>query len=209
MLSRRGFLGWVAGALPVAVVVRAAHSASLTHLAAAPETFDALGRAVLPAELGTAEIERAVAGFRRWIAGYRENSELLHAYGGSRLRFNGPTPATRWTRQLDELDAAALAADGKTFAALTVAQRQAMVRPLLTDARGAGVPASPEGASHVALAMLAFFYSSAAATDLCYEAAIGRNQCRALGESPKRPMPRGKSAGGRMLVIRSDVGAGS
>src|SRR5438309_7171021 len=105
MLSRREFLSWLAGTIPVAVIVRRAHTVSMAHLAAAPETLDALGVAVLPGELGPGQVGRVVAGFRRWIDGYRQNAELNHGYGNSRLRFSGPTPATRWTKQLDDLDA--------------------------------------------------------------------------------------------------------
>lgn len=199
----------MAGALPVAVVVRAAHSASVEHLGAAPETLSALGEAILPTELGRADIDRVVAGFRRWMEGYRENAEVLHGYGASRLRFTGPTPATRWGRQLDELDGAARASGGASFAALSVSARQAVIRPLLAAERGTGVPGSPEGAAHVSLALLAFFYSSATATDLCYEAAIGKNQCRPLSESSRRPAPRAKSSSGRVLFIRSGSEGGS
>jgi hypothetical protein len=208
MLTRRGFLVWAAGAVPVAIFVRAAHAASIAHLAAAPETLDALGEAILPSELGRAERARVVAGFRRWMDGYRENAELLHAYGGSRLRLTGATPATRWGKQLDELDAATRASDGKAFSALPVGRRQAVVRPLLAAER-AGMPASPDGATHVAAGLLAFFYSSALATDLCYEVAIGKNQCRPLAQSSRRPLARSASSSGRVLSIRSDVETGS
>src|SRR5437870_5526759 len=156
MLSRRAFLGWLAGTIPATAIVRRAHAASLAHLLSAPETLDALGVAILPAELGATQIGYVVAGFRRWIDGYRENAEVNHAYGNSRLRFTGPTPATRWARQLDELDAEARAAHGASFASLTAAQRQAIVRPLLAAERG--IPGSPDGATHVALALLAYFY---------------------------------------------------
>lgn len=188
MQSRRQFLAWMAGFVPAAFIVRRAHVASIAHLAAAPETLDALGRAVLPNELGDAQIGRTVAAFRRWMDGYRENAELNHGYGNSRLRFSGPTPATRWMKQLDDLETAAKSASGSTFAALPVAQRQALIRPALATERGAGVSSSPDAANHVAAALLAFFYASPAATDLCYEAKIGKNTCRPLGESSARPV---------------------
>lgn len=190
MLSRRDFLTWLAGALPVAAVVRRAHIVSMSHLVSAPATLDALGVALLPSELGMGQIGRVVVGFRHWIDGYRENVEINHAYGNSRLRFTGPTPATRWTKQLDDLDAAATTTHGSPFAALTVTQRQQLIRPLLVADRG--IPGSPEGASHVALALLAFFYASPAATDLCYEAAIGKTTCRPLGESSRHPLARAR-----------------
>jgi hypothetical protein len=207
MLSRRQFMGWLAGLIPAAAIVRRAHAASITYLIAAPETLDALGAAVLPSELGGTATGQVVAGFRRWIDGYRVSAELNHGYGNSRLRFTGPTPATRWARQLDDLDGSARAAHDSSFASLTVAQRREMVRPLIAAERG--LPSSPEGGTHVALALLGFFYGSSAANDLCYEAAIGKNRCRPLSESTKHPMPRAHSATGRVLTVRVNIEAGS
>ena len=207
MVSRREFMGWLAGLIPAAAVVRRAHATSIAYLTAAPETLDALGAAVLPAELGRAQAGQVVDGFRRWIDGYRENAELNHAYGNSRLRFSGPTPATRWAKQLDDLDASARATHGGSFSTLTIAQRQQLVRPLIAAERG--IPGSPDGGTHVALALLGFFYGSPLATDLCYEAAIGKSTCRPLGDSSKRPLPRMKSATGRVLPVRIEVEAGS
>ena len=40
---------------------------------------------------------------------------------------NGPSPAGRWAGQLDALDAAATRTHQKPFAALTIAERQAIV----------------------------------------------------------------------------------
>ena|ERR1051325_806371 len=185
MVSRRSFLGAVAGAVPLALIARQAHAASMSYLLAAPETLDALGEAILPSELGAARAGRVVSGFRRWIDGYRENAEVNHAYGNSRLRFTGPTPATRWTKQLDDLDAAARTAHGKAFSALGVSERQAMVRPLLAQERA--LPGSPDGGTHIAAALLGFFYSSPEAADLCYLASIGRATCRPLNEQANRP----------------------
>ena len=200
-------MGWLAGLIPAAAIVRRAHAASITYLAAAPDTLNALGGAVLPSELGSALTAQVVAGFRRWIDGYRENAELNHGYGNSRLRFSGPTPATRWAKQLDDLDASARAAHGSSFASLTIAQRQELVRPLIAAERG--IPSNPDGATHIALALLGFFYGSSLANDLCYEAAIGKNTCRPLSDSPKHPMPRVKSATGRVLTVRTGTEAGS
>ena len=186
MLGRRQFLGWAAGLISAAVLVRRAHAAAIIELNAAPETLDALGLAVLPSELGDAQIGRIVSGFRRWMDDYREGAELLHAYGGSRLSFAGPTPATRWMAQLDALDAAARAKHSVSFSAATVGQRQVIVREALANERGANVP-SPDRAAHVAAGLLGFFYATPQATDLCYLAAIGRNTCRPLSKSPVKP----------------------
>jgi hypothetical protein len=207
MLSRREFVGWLAAVVPAGFVVRYAHAGAMTHLIVAPETLDALGAAVLPTELGAAQTARVVSGFRRWIDGYHEGAEVNHAYGNSRLRFSGPTPATRWTKQLDDLEAAARAAHGRSFASLSVGERQAMVRSLVAGERG--IPGSPDGGTHVAAALLGFFYASSEANDLCYEAAIGKSTCRPLSESSSKPLPRQPIRPGRMLPVRIDPGSGS
>ena len=114
-LSRRTFLASLATAVPLAVVVRRAHAAAVVHLASEPATLDALAEAVLPSALGRAGIAKQVAAFREWGAGYREGAELNHGYGTSRLRSLGPTPLTKWTTQLDDLDTRAQAKTTKPF----------------------------------------------------------------------------------------------
>jgi hypothetical protein len=186
MLGRRQFLGWAAGLVPAAALVRRAHAAAIAELNAAPETLDALGLAILPSELGDAQIGRIVSGFRRWMDDYREGAELLHAYGGSRLTFAGPTPATRWMAHLDALETAARAKHSTSFSSLAISQRQAIVRDAMANERGTNVP-SPDRATHVAAGLLGFFYASPQATDLCYLAAIGRSTCRPLSKSSVKP----------------------
>jgi len=188
MLSRRQFFGWAAGIVPAAIVVRHAHAAAIAELRSAPETLDALGLAILPGELGDAESRRVVAGFRRWLDEYKEGAELNHGYGNSRLSFAGPTPATRWLPQLDALEAAAQKAHARPFAALSIEQRRALVREAVASDRGpAGGIQAPDRATHVATALLGYFFTSSQATDLCYLAPIGRNSCRPLAKSSQRP----------------------
>lgn len=188
-LSRRGFLASLAATVPLAVVVRRAHAAAIVHLAADPATLVALGEVVLPAsELGRGGVSRAVTAFIDWGRGYRENAELNHGYGTSRLRSSGPTPVTRWTAQLDDLDAAARTAHGKRFREIPLAQRSEIVRTALAGQRIDRIPAVNE-ASHVALALTAHFYESAAATDLCYQATIGKQTCRPLAQQARKPLP--------------------
>jgi hypothetical protein len=187
--TRRGFLASLAATIPLAVVVRHAHAAAIAHLAADPATLDALGEAVLPAQaLGRTGVKHAVAAFRDWGSGYREGAELNHGYGTSRLRATGPTPMTRWSAQLDDLDAAARTAHQKAFAAITVPQREAIVRAAVQGQRVDRMPAVAD-AAHVALALLAHFYDSSAANDLCYEARIGRETCRPLAQQSRKPLP--------------------
>lgn len=188
LLSRRAFLGALATALPAASLMRRAHAAAVDDIAASPRTLRALGEAVLPSELGEVRIAATVTGFQRWIAGYREGAELLHGYGTSKLERASPTPATRWAAQLDALDVAARRAHGRAFAALPVGQRRALVQSALDAINAERIPAIGM-APHIALALLAHFYGSAEATDLCYDAAIGRQSCRPLAVSTRQPLP--------------------
>ena len=185
-IDRRRFLAVVAAAVPTLALARRAHAAALAHLEADPRDLDALADAVLPSELGRAGIARVTADFRAWGAGYRENAELVHGYGTSRLRFTGPTPLTRWTTQLDALDAAARSAHARAFRDLSREDRAALVRAALAKERLDRMP--PVGAAnHVAIALLAHFYDSPDAADLCYGAKIGKAICRPLGASPREP----------------------
>jgi hypothetical protein len=188
LLSRRVFLSTLAAALPAAALVRRAHADAVDDIAADPRTLHALGEAVLPTELGRAGTQAAVTDFQRWIAGYRENAELLHGYGTSALERSGPTPATRWAAQLDALDATARREGARSFAALGLDRRREMVRAELTALRAERIP--PVGrAPHVALALLAHWYGRPEATDRCYEAHTAKESCRPLAASPRKPLP--------------------
>ena len=189
-ISRRRFLASLAAAVPLSVVVRRAHAAAVRHLESDPATLDALGEAILPSQLGRAGLTRAVGAFRDWGKGYRENAELVHGYGTSRLRMTGPTPMTRWTSQLDALDSASQSKHGRPFKAATAAQRSDLVRDALKGG-GERLDRMPNvaDANHVAVALLAHFYESSAAADLCYDARIGRQTCRPLAQPARKPLP--------------------
>ncbi|HEV8495507.1 MAG TPA: gluconate 2-dehydrogenase subunit 3 family protein [Gemmatimonadaceae bacterium] len=188
MLSRRTFLSSLAAALPLTLLVRRAHAAAVIHLESDPATLDALAAAILPSELGRAGLAKAARDFRDWGANYHESAELVHGYGTSRLRSTGPTPLTRWTTQLDALEAQSRSTHQRRFSELTVAQRSDLVRAAL---QGQGLDRMPPvvDANHVAVALLAHFYDSSAANDLCYGAQIGRQTCRPLSASSRKPLP--------------------
>jgi hypothetical protein len=129
-----------------------------------------------------------VASFQRWMDGYREDAELLHGYGTSALSRSKPTPATRWVAQLASLDATAQRQRGRPFAALAPAQRRSIVEHALETIGASRIPAVGQ-APHVALAQLGHYYDSADATDRCYGAHIGKQNCRPLAASPRKPLP--------------------
>ena len=195
---RRAFLTRLAGVLAAVPVLarhltaspqtRAAQSSSSAAVQPNGTLLAALGAAVLPAELGAEGTRRAVADFQRWMDGYRPGAEANHGYGTGAIQQLPSDPRPRWRTQLAALDADARRAHGQSFTQVTLANRQALVRAALTGERGESLP-SPVTARHVAVAMLAHFYDSTTATDLCYEARIGRQQCRPLAASAQQPVP--------------------
>ena len=189
VLSRRSFVAALAAAWPSTALVRRAHALSVEALRtrAPAELLRALARVVLPSELGAERTARVAADFQRWIVGYREGAELTHAYGSSRIRFTGPTPATRWTGQLEALDRQARRRYGRSFAEIAVARREEVLRTALAGERLERIPSLAD-AHHVAVALIAFFYESPAATDLCYGARIGRQTCRPLAQATQKPV---------------------
>ena len=150
--------------------------------------LSALADAVLPSDLGAEGIRRAAGEFQRWVDGYQPNTEAAHGYGTGRINRLPADPRPAWRAQLQSLDAEARRSGGQSFAALTRERRQALVRTALAGERGESLPA-PLAAKHVALALLAHFYDSPTATDLCYESQIGRQQCRPLAGQAQRPAP--------------------
>ncbi|HTL05788.1 MAG TPA: hypothetical protein VL241_08585 [Gemmatimonadales bacterium] len=186
LLPRRRFLLHLAGLAPLPFLARRLHARAVADLD--PRQLRALAAAVLPGELGAPGIERTTAAFERWLAGYREGVELVHGYGTGELRRTGPSPALRWTTQLRALTAAAHQAHRRSFEQLSIVERQALVRAALEGQRLGSLPAV-DRAAHLSLGLLAFFYGSPEASDLCYQARIGANSCRPLAQSERRPLP--------------------
>jgi hypothetical protein len=171
--------------MPLPFVARRFHALAVRDLD--PSHLRALGRIVLPSEIGAAGVERAVAGFERWIAGYREGAELLHDYGSGEIRKTGPSPALRWAKQLRDLDIAARKL-GRPFSTLDSGRQEELIRSVLVGSKPGGLPAV-DRAPHVAVGLLSWFYGTAEASDLCYGVRIGRNGCRPLAESSQAPVP--------------------
>ena len=130
-----------------------------------------LAAAILPASLGREHTDRIADRFAEWVRGYRAGADTEHGYGFPRIRNKPDLPIARYLEQLDTLgekpDADA-------------------VRRALEDAKVTALPASPNGA-HIALDLLSFYFNSSDANDLCYQARIGRDACRGLSGSDRRP----------------------
>lgn len=161
------------------------------------EILQAVGEATLPAEaLGEDGVRRVVAEFQGWLDEYEPVAELDHPYLNHELRYGPADPGPGWQAQLEALDAEALKRQGSSFVQLDVAARRSL---LARQLRGDSLERLPNTsrARHVATAMLAYFYSSSEANDLCYRARIGRHECRGLDGMSARPqsLPEGRPPG--------------
>ena len=180
-ISRRHFVAWISSTIPLALVAHRADALATSWIIADEATMRALAEAILPSELGRAGAAQVAKDFQRWIDEYREGVELTHGYGTSALRFTKPSPRARWAAQLQELNASG-------FATQSLTARKTRVAASLKDVMQGRLPDVVD-AQHVALALLAFYYGTPAASDLCYQAQIGRQQCRPLAQQARKPLP--------------------
>lgn len=194
-VDRRSFVKRVGAALPltalpvVTLPACAPQTTDSERNAAAraldPITLRALADATLPSELDAPAREAAVADFERWLAEYRPVAERDHGYGTGELSYTGPDPAPGWRAQLEALDLEARQRFGRGFAELDVEARQRLVRTQIGRERGP-LP-EPAEASHVAVGLVAWWFGTSAANDLCFGAQIGRQTCRPLERSGDEP----------------------
>lgn len=190
-MKRRSLLGWAASALSTLPFVRAGFGFATEAAGLSPEAQAAVrsvARAVLPASLGPARLSEVADRFLAWVSGYREGAELDHGYGHTKLRSTGASPAAAYAAQVAALDAAARAEGASGFAALAEERQRGLVEAALATAGIEDLPDRPDG-RHVAADLLAFYFRSAEANDLCHGAAIGRDDCRGLAGSDQRPAP--------------------
>jgi hypothetical protein len=145
----------------------------------------AVAEVVLPDEIGAAGRDAAVKSFLGWIRDYRADAETDHGYGFTRLRRTGPSPAANYATQLNALDDEARKR-GRSFVDLPVAERQSVIEAAITAAKIDRLPGRPDG-GHIATDLMASYFRSIEANDLCYRAKIGRDTCRGLNGSVDRP----------------------
>jgi hypothetical protein len=148
-----------------------------------PVLLAAIAEVVLPSESDRAA---AVAAFTRWISNYKEGADTDHGYGNTRVRSTGPSPARNYAAQIAALETAARAKGAAGFAAAAVDDRRAIVEAAVAAAKVERLSARPTGA-HIATDLMGHYFNSSPAADLCYRAAIGRDSCRGLPGSDKKP----------------------
>lgn len=183
----------VAGCAPAGDGARDAASPGTAHTTGSPaepvplpaHTLRAVAEAVLPEQLGTDGRERAVTAFERWSDGLEPVAELSHPYLVPETRYSGPDPRPGWAAQLQGLEKECRARHETTLADLDMAGRRQML------ARGVGQAGpglgSPANANHIAVALVAHFFASPVATDMCYRRTIAKQQCRGLEGAPAEP----------------------
>ena len=142
---------------------------------------------VLPSAIGRKGQGEAVDNFLSWIRDYKEGIPLSHGYGEPRLVKTGPSPAPGYAKQIAALQAAAKARGGR-FGALRLEDRRALLDEALKAADVHNLPGRPDG-KHVVADLMAHYFRSSAANDLCYNARIGRNTYRAIRVTTVRPAP--------------------
>lgn len=140
---------------------------------------------VLPSAIGSKGQSDAVDDFLKWVRDYKEGVALSHGYGEPRLVKSGPSPATGYSTQLTSLQQAAQARGGR-FGALPLDTRRQLLDEAFKAADVRNLPGRPDG-RHVVADLMAHYFRSSAANDLCYNARIGRNTYRAIRVTTVRP----------------------
>jgi hypothetical protein len=157
-------------------------------------TLKAVAEVVLPSTLSANDRDGVVERFADWFVNYRPGADRGHSYGDSRL--SAPAPAlnlTRYPAQIATLDKAAQDQGAASFAALPVAKRRPIIEAALNDPQPINRLAARPTGTNIVGDLMGFFFASPQAYDLCYQAAIGRDDCRGLDGSEKAPTPLGRS----------------
>jgi hypothetical protein len=185
-MKRRTLIQWIA-ALPAVLPFRSlrifAQPRELT-----PEAIAFLHEAaptVLPASIGAAKVKTAVERFVIWTRGYREGVALAHGYGHPRLQKSGASPVPAYLAQLSSLESEARARGGR-WSALDLETRRALLDAALVKAGVRNLPPRPLG-QHVIVDLMAHYFRSSEANDLCYHALINREVCRPIQITTRRP----------------------
>ena len=150
-------------------------------------TLREIATTVLPSSLGTARVRAIVERFVAWTRGYREGVALAHGYGHPRLQKSDRTPVPVYNAQLTALDKEARAKGG-AWSALDVESRRAILDAAFAKAGVRGLPPRPLG-QHVVADLMAFYFRSSEANDVCYSAMINREVCRPIAITTRRPAP--------------------
>ena len=187
-MERRTLLRWMASTpalLPLHRVQVFGQSRELTSEAIT--VLHDIAPSVLPAAIGADRVRETTDKFVAWTRGYREGIALAHGYGHPRLQKSGPSPVPRYVSQLAALDAAARA-KGSRWPALDRESQRSLLDEAFVAAGVRALPQRPLG-QHVVADLMAFYFRSTEANNLCYSARIDREVCRPIAITTKRPAP--------------------
>lgn len=187
-MRRRTLLHTIVSTLPLLPLTRVRLAAQVRRLT--PDAVDVLrevGATVLPASLGADRVSLVIDRFVAWAHDYEEGVALAHGYGHPRLVKSPVSPVPDYVAQLAALDAAARGR-GASFAALPLETRRVLLDESLTGAKVVQLPGRPSG-QHVVSDLMAFYFRSSEANDQAYRARIGRQVCRTIELTTRRPAP--------------------
>jgi hypothetical protein len=188
-MKRRAFVKLAVSAVALSPFHRLALAASSSPLPeASVATLRSLAPVVLPAALGRRGVDLVTDRFLDWLAGYRTGVVMEHGYGHPRVRPTPKSPAPRYIEQLGALVAAADRLHHQPFSRLSPEAKLGLIEAAFKDAKVDTLPSLPNG-QHVVADFMAFYFQSSEANDHCYQAAIGRETCRALSQVTTRPKP--------------------
>ncbi len=153
--------------------------------AAGVGTLRALAPSVLPTAIGTAGADKVVDDFLVWLRGHKSGVDMGYGYGILRKRVTPTIAPATYRDQLGALEQAARAAGG-SLGTRSLDERRAICAKAIDEAGVKAFPGIPDGRNVVA-DFMSFYFSSSEANDLCHEARIGREKCRTLAGSSRRP----------------------
>lgn len=193
--SRRRFLKGSAGVVAGAAIGACAEDRQQAVTNDQPgldrDLLGAVALIVLPkSALGEAGIKRVTGQFLEWLNGFEPVTELNHPYYSEEIDYGPPDPAPLWAAQLKALDIEAQNRFEKRFIDIDAEQRQYILERQLPHNLPQALPYAGD-APHVAIGLIAYFYATGEANDLCLNAKIGRQTCRGLATSPDKPAPLG------------------
>jgi len=191
---RRRFLKVSAGVvsgLAVGAGAQETDNRAITAGALDRATLDALADIVLPRQaLGDEGITRTVDGFLTWLEGFDPVSERDHPYDSADIYYGPADPAPLWNSQLEALNLEAGKRFGASYSDLEEVRQLQILQNQLPDHVTGDMPYAGD-ATHVAIGLLAWFYSTPEANDLALEARVGKYTCRGLASGADEPWPLG------------------
>lgn len=185
-MKRRALLQWLgsaAASLPLFRVSLHADELTADQVLALRD----VAATVLPSAIGATGQDDAVDHFLLWVRDYREGVPLSHGYGDPRLARTGPSPAPGYATQIAALQQTARERGGR-FGILPLETRRAILDEAFRAAGVQNLPGRPDG-QHVVADLMAHYFRSSAANDLCYRSRIGRHTNRAIRVTTARPRP--------------------